>query len=120
MEALLKKRTKDFAHNCVRLAVGFPKNDLGRHVGRQLMRCATSVAANYRATCLAQTKKSFISKLSIVIEEVDESNFWLEFINDEKVIIDSEKVNELLKESLELTKIFVSSRKTAEKNLASE
>lgn len=120
MEVLLKERTKNFAHNCVRLAVSFPKDDLGRHIGRQMIRCATSVAANYRATCLAQTKKSFISKLSIVIEEVDESNFWLEFSKDEKVISDSDKMDELLKESLELTKIFVSSRKTAEQNLASE
>ena len=120
MKVLLKKRTKVFAHKCVRLALVFPKNDLGRHTGRQLMRCATSVAANYRATCLAQTKKSFISKLSIVIEEVDESNFWLEFIKDEKIIDNLENVEELLKESLELTKIFVSSRKTAEQNLVSE
>jgi four helix bundle protein len=79
----LKKRTKEFAHRCVKLAMSLPETDLGRHIRRQLIRCGTSVAANYRATCLAQSKASFISKLSVVLEETDESYFWLEFIIDE-------------------------------------
>jgi len=70
------------------------------------------VAANYRASCLAQSKASFISKLSIVLEEADESSFWLEFIIDEK-LLDLNQVVRLLKESNELTAIFYSSRKTA-------
>lgn len=119
MEAQLKVRTKNFAHDCVKLAIVLPSTDLGRHIGRQLIRSATSVAANYRATCIAQTKRSFISKLSIVIEEIDESNFWLEFLKEEKVI-DSTKVGMLINESDELTRIFISSRKTAEKNILSE
>jgi len=80
----LKKRTKEFAHKCVKLALALPKTELGNHLRKQLIRCATSVAANYRATLLAQTKAAFISKISIVIEEADESEFWLEFIIDEK------------------------------------
>jgi four helix bundle protein len=119
VEAQLKVRTKNFAHDCVKLAIVLPSTDLGRHIGRQLIRSATSVAANYRATCIAQTKRSFISKLSIVIEEIDESNFWLEFLKEEKVI-DSTKVGMLINESDELTRIFISSRKTAEKNILSE
>ncbi len=82
----LKKRTKEFAHRTVKLALTLPKTTLGDHERRQLVRCATSVAANYRSALLSQTKASFISKISIVIEEADESEFWLEFIMDEKLI----------------------------------
>jgi len=73
------------------------------------------VASNYRAACLAQSKASFISKLSIVLEETDESYFWLEFIIDEG-LLKRELVGPLLKEADELTAIFVSSRKTTRQN----
>ena len=112
----LKKRTKGFAHRCVKLSIALPNTKLGRHVKGQLIRCSTSVAANYRATCLAQTKAVFISKISIVIEESDESAFWLEFIIDEN-LIKQELVTPLLNDAKELTSIFISSRKTAQKNL---
>ena len=69
----LKKRSTDFAHAVVKIALAVPKNVLGLHIQKQLIRCSTSVAANSRAACLAQTKRSFISKLSTVIEEADES-----------------------------------------------
>ncbi len=111
----LKKRTKQFAHRCVKLAMALPKTYLGNHIRGQLIRCATSVASNYRATCLAQSKASFISKLSIVLEETDESYFWLEFIIDEK-LLKRELVEPLLNEADELTAIFISSRKTARKS----
>jgi four helix bundle protein len=107
----LKLRTKDFAHRCVKLALSLPKNDLSNHIRKQIIRCSTSVAANYRATCLAQSDLSFASKISIVVEEVDESNFWLEFIIEEGLISKS-LVEPLLKESAELTSIFVAARKT--------
>jgi len=110
----LKERTKEFAHRCVKLAMALPDTVLGRHIRSQLIRCSTSVAANYRATCLAQSKASFVSKLSIVLEETDESYFWLEFIIDEK-LLKRNTVEPLLKESEELTAIFVVSRKTARK-----
>jgi four helix bundle protein len=70
------------------------------------------VASNYRAACIAQSKASFISKLSIVIEETDESYFWLEFIIDEN-LIKRNLVEPLRKEADELTAIFIASRKTA-------
>ncbi len=111
----LKTRSKKFAHECVRLAVALPKNDLGIHIRRQLIRSSTSVAANYRAASLGQTKKSFIAKLSIVIEEADESVFWIEFISDEKLVREKD-LNPVLKEAKELTAIFIASRKTAEKS----
>ena len=108
----LKERTTKFAHRCVKLAVALPKNVLGNHIRGQLVRSSTSVAANYRAVCLAHSKPSFASKLSIVIEEADESTFWLEFIISEK-LLEKRKVSSLLKEAIELTAIFISSRKTA-------
>jgi four helix bundle protein len=108
----LKRRTKEFAHRCVKLSMALPETVLGRHVRGQLIRCSTSVASNYRAVCIAQSKPSFISKLSIVLEETDESHFWLEFIIDEK-LLNKDIVEPLLKEADELTAIFVSSRKTA-------
>jgi four helix bundle protein len=85
---------------------------LGRHIQGQVIRCSTSVAANYRAACLSQSKPSFTAKLSIVLEEADETAFWLEFIIDENLLREN-VVNPLLKEAEELTAIFASSRKTA-------
>ena len=108
----LQGRTKQFAHRCVKVAVALPGTDLGRHIRRQLMRCSTSVAANYRAACLAQSKASFVSKLSTVLEETDESHFWLEFIVDESLMA-RRLVSPLLEEAGELRAIFLSSRMTA-------
>jgi len=108
----LKKRTKDFAHRCIKLSIALPDTPLGNHVRNQLIKCSTSVGANYRAVCLAQSRAAFVSKLSIVIEEVDESCFWLEFITDEKLLEES-RVAPLFAEGKELTSIFVKSRKTS-------
>ncbi len=110
----LKKRTKEFAHRCVKLALALPKNVLGNHIKGQLIRCFTSVAANYRAACVAQSKAGFISKLAIVIEEIDEACFWMEFVIDE-LLLKKAKVRPPLEEAKELTAIFVASRKTARK-----
>ena len=110
----LKRRTKEFAHRCVKLSMALPKSCLGNHIKSQLIRCSTSVASNYRAACIAQSKASFISKLAVVIEEVDEACFWMEFIIDER-LMNRAKVSTLLEEGKELTAIFVSSRKTARK-----
>ena len=62
----LTERTKKFAHRCVKLAMALPDTALGRHIQGQVIRCSTSVAANYRAACLSQSKPSFTAKLSIV------------------------------------------------------
>jgi len=110
---MLKKRTKEFAHRCVKLAVSLSDTVLGRHIRGQLIRCSTSVAANYRATLLAQTKSVFIAKISIVIEEADESEFWLEFIMDEE-LMERKKVLPLFNEAHELSSIFITTRKTAQ------
>jgi four helix bundle protein len=108
----LKERTKRFAHRCVKLATALPQTSLGSHVRGQLIRCSTSAASNYRAACLAQSRAGFVAKLSIVLEEVDESHFWLEFVIDE-VLLMRERVQDLLDEAEELRAIFISSRKTA-------
>jgi four helix bundle protein len=108
----LTERTKEFAHRCVKLALALPETALGKHLRGQVIRCSTSVAANYRATCLSQSKASFVAKLSVVLEESDETAFWLEFIIDEK-LLKKNLVEPLLKEAEELTAIFASSRKTA-------
>jgi len=109
----LKQRTKEFAHRCVNLAVSLPNSALGNHIRGQLIRCATSVAANYRATLLAQSKASVVSKLSVVVEESDESEFWLEFIIDEK-LMPKKRISPLLNEAHELSSIFITTRKTAQ------
>jgi len=107
----LKTRTKKFAHCCVKLSVSLPATTLGRHIKSQLIRCSTSVAANYRAAVLAQSSASFTAKLSIVLEEIDEATFWLEFIEEEKLLT-KKQITALLKEANELTAIFFSARKT--------
>jgi four helix bundle protein len=114
----LKNRTKQFAHRCVKLALALPEDYLGNHVRGKLIRCATSVAANYRATCLAQSKAAFVSKLSIALEEADESAFWMEFLTDED-LSEEHRVRPLLEEARELAAIFLAARKTA-RNRANE
>ena len=106
-----KKRTSQFAHRCVKLSLALPKTDFGNHIRKQFIKCSTSVASNYRAACIAQSKADFASKLSVVVEEADESCFWMEFIIEEKLLIEKQVVD-LLREGQELTAIFIKSRKT--------
>jgi four helix bundle protein len=111
----LKRRTKQFALRCIKMSGALPDTSLGRHIRGQIIRSSTSVAANYRAACLAQSKAGFIAKLSIVVEEVDETLFWLEIIAEEK-LLQKVKIESLVQEADELTAIFISTRKTARKN----
>ncbi|MBC8400813.1 MAG: four helix bundle protein [Candidatus Marinimicrobia bacterium] len=107
----LKDRTTSFAHRCVKMAVSLPNTILGRYTQNQIVRCATSVAANYRAAVLAQSEAAFTAKVSIVLEEVDETLFWIEFIESENIIA-HDKLADILNEANELTAIFYSTRKT--------
>lgn len=116
MKNALIDRTKIFAHQCVKLAINLPNTKLGNHIEGQLIRCSTSVAANYRAACLGQSKKAFIAKLGIVIEEADECIFWTEFLKDEK-LENTDFSATILQEAKELTAIFIASRITASKNI---
>ena len=85
-----------------------PDTVAGRNVAYQLFRSGTSVAANYRAVCRGRSKAEFQAKLHIVLEEADESEFWLDFIIDANLLPES-KVGPLLKEASELTAIFAKS-----------
>ncbi|MEM8496160.1 MAG: four helix bundle protein [Planctomycetota bacterium] len=107
----LEQRTKSFAVRVVKLVDALPKSAAGRTFGNQLIRSASSVAANYRATRRGRSGKEFLAKLSIVVEEADESAFWLEMIIETKLMTKT-KVAPLLQEADELTRIFAASRKT--------
>ena len=108
----LRGRTKRFALRVIRLFRSLPRTEEARIVGRQVLRSGTSVAANYRALCRARSKAEFIAKMGTVIEEADETVFWLELLV-EAGIVPEDKMKSLLVEANELTAIFVASRKTA-------
>jgi four helix bundle protein len=107
----LKARTKQFALRILRLYRALPAKEEARILGRQVLRSGTSVGANYRAACRARSKAEFISKLGIVLEEADETVFWLELLL-EGGIVKHEKLDAILKEAEELTSIFVTSLRT--------
>ena len=111
----MKKRTKEFAKNIIKLCRIFPNNMERRLIGNQIFRSGTSTAANYRAACRARSTADFISKLSIVEEEADETLFWLELIK-EMGIVDETLLNSLMQENDEIIAIIVSSIKTARNN----
>ena len=115
MKDELKARTKALAHKCVRLVAELPKGKLTDVISYQLIKSSTSTAANYRAACLAQSKPQLTSKLSIVIEELDETSFWTEFLQDEDLIRPSEAI-EIRTECDELLTILISSRMTLKGN----
>jgi len=114
-KAELKQRTKEFALRIIKLVNVLPKTSTGKTIGSQLIRSGTSVGANYRAACRARSKNEFISKLGIVIEEADESSFWLELIIESN-LIKKELIDLLLKEANEITAIMFTSRESAKKN----
>ena len=111
----MKSRTKEFAKSIIKLCRKFPNNMEGRLIGNQIFRLGTSTAANYRAACRARSTADFISKLSIVEEEADETLFWLELIKKME-IVDKTLLNSLMQENNEIIAIIVSSIKTARNN----
>ena len=107
----LKERTKRFAISVIRLFRLLPKTEEARVVGRQVLRSSTSVAANYRAVCRARSKAEFVAKMGIVVEEADETVFWLELLVDAQVAR-QEQVANVLTEANELLAIFAASQRT--------
>jgi len=81
----MQLRTMDFAVQAVRFFAKLPKTEEARILGRQLLRAGTSVGANYRAVCRAKSNADFISKMGTVLEEADESGFWLELMENAAV-----------------------------------
>ena len=108
----LKQRTKDFGKRVVKLIEALPKNTTTSVIGRQLLRSATSVGANYRAVCRAKSRPDFIAKLGIVEEECDESLYWIEMLVETNHIKPA-LVSELMNEGEEILAIVVASAKTA-------
>ncbi len=106
----MQKRTKDFALRSIRLFQALPKTEEARIIGKQYLRSSTSMAANYRAVCRARSQPEFFAKFSIVVEETDESLFWLE-IMVEAQILPEPKLAGLITEVTELLAIFASARK---------
>jgi four helix bundle protein len=104
-----------FALRVISFVNALPYGTEGQVIGKQLLKSATSVAANYRAACRARSRVEFFSKLSIVVEESDESVFWLELLQESSLA----KSPELMKEATELLYIFSASRKTTHDNLKS-
>jgi four helix bundle protein len=108
----LQERTKKFSLQIIQFFQTLPKSSEAQIMGKQLLRSATSVMANYRAACRARSKAEFFAKLSIVVEEADETLLWLEMMQESK-IIEAPSIDQLKQESRELLYIFSASRKTA-------
>jgi four helix bundle protein len=108
----LKARTKQFALRVIRLVDSLPGDVKGRAIANQIIRSATSVAANYRAACRARSRAEFIAKIGVVEEEADETAFWLELIIDSAIRSETQ-IEPLLKEAGELVAIMAASRKSA-------
>lgn len=116
MQDDLKDRTKRFALRVIRLCEALPKGRTTDVIGGQLLRCGTSVGANYRAACRARSPAEFIAKMGIVEEECDESLFWMELMI-EAGLVPEERLSDLMREADELLAITVSSIKTARRKL---
>lgn len=108
----LRSRTQDFAIAIIRFCRNLPSNNEGWVIGKQLLRCGTSVAANYRAANRARSHAEFVAKLGVVVEEADETVFWLELLKRAATAQDCH-LKPLIKEANELLAIFAASQKTA-------
>jgi four helix bundle protein len=108
----LKSRTKKFAIRVINLYRSLPRTGEARIIGNQVLRSGTSVAANYRAVCRARSRAEFIAKMGVVVEEADETVFWLELLV-EASIVRERKMQRLLTEANELLAIFAASQYTA-------
>jgi four helix bundle protein len=108
----LKDRTKAFALRVIKMSDALPKTRAANVITNQILRSATSMAANYRAVGRARSRAEFVAKLGVVVEEADETIFWLEMLVDSG-ILPASKLRELLDESNQLLLIFSASRTTA-------
>jgi len=115
----LQKRTRVFANAVIQLCDKLPHSRAAAKISDQLLDSSSSTDSNYRAACRARSRKEFISTLGKVIEECDESLGWLEMLVENR-FGPIEDVKALIKEADELVRIFVTSRKTAERNYEAE
>ncbi|MFB6305472.1 MAG: four helix bundle protein [Flavobacteriales bacterium] len=112
-----KKKTKCLALNILELNKILPKNREGNVIGKQLIRSGTSVAANYRAMCRARSSKEFYSKISLTLEEADETLFWLELIEESKLIGKTSKFYDTKQLADEIVSVLTTARKKSSMNL---
>jgi four helix bundle protein len=115
----LRQRTKSFSLAAMRLCRDLPGTMEARVIANQLLRSATSVGANYRAVQRSRSRAEFVSKMGVVIEEADESLYWLELIRDSH-LLQPDAIREAVKEAEELVSIFVASQLTARNKARSE
>jgi len=108
----LRDRTKRFAIRIVKLFRSLSYRPDAQILGKQLLRCGTAVAANYRAACRARSKAEWVAKIGIVVEEADETVFWLEMLADCE-IAEASKLQDLTAEAHELSALFTASQRTA-------
>ena len=108
----MKRRTKQSALRTIRLCESLPDTPVARVIRTQLLRCGTTVGANYRAACRAKSKADFISKMGTVEEETDESMYWMELIIDAG-LMKEELISALYQEADEIPSIVIASIKTA-------
>ena len=116
--AKLKARTGAFALASIRLVQGLPRDMICAVLAKQLVRCATSVGANYRSSCRAKSTADFISKMKIVEEEADECDYWLALLV-QAGYLSEEQAQPLMREANELVAILVASIQTAQRNKVS-
>jgi four helix bundle protein len=107
----MQDRTKRLAVEVIKFSRKIKNDYVTYIIKQQMIRSATSVASNYRAVCRARSNNEFFSKLSIVVEEIDETNLWLEVIKEAEIEI-TDEINHLIKESKEITAILATSRST--------
>ena len=107
----LQARTKKFHVDVIKLCEGIPKNAAGFETAKQLIKAAGSVGANYRASVRAKSSDDFIYKIEVVLEEADESHYWLEVVRDAK-LQEGKELDRLVSEANELTAIFAATDKT--------
>jgi four helix bundle protein len=111
----LQDRTKKFAVRAIKAFARLPKDEAVRIIGRQFLRSGTSLAANYRASCRARSAADFISKISVVTEEADETLFWFVLLIESE-LINFKMIKPLMTEGEELLKIFSASLATGKRN----
>ncbi|MBE9511761.1 MAG: four helix bundle protein [Bacteroidetes bacterium] len=109
----LKKRTKKFAVDVIKFCNSLKTCKASSVVTYQLVKSATSTGANYRAVCRARSNTEFFSKICIVVEEVDESEYWLEIINEANLTNDRDELVRLTKEANEITKIMTKAKNSS-------
>jgi four helix bundle protein len=111
----LKQRTKKFGLRVIRLVESLPRTPTANVIGNQLLRSGTSVGANYRAACRGRSPAEFSAKIGIVIEEADESLYWMEMLTDAK-IVPASTLEDLMQEANEIIAIMIASIKTVRSN----